>query len=116
MFAVDSYDAAIQIFQQHPDGIDIAVLDVSLPGKNGVDLYQELLTRTPTLRPLRFRPRGAEVIRFYGLRATDRHFLKKPFEAAGLIARVREIIQSPKQLVMEDFKGASARNPHRNGV
>jgi two-component system, cell cycle sensor histidine kinase and response regulator CckA len=117
VFAVDSYESAIQIFQQHPRGIDIAVLDVSLPGKNGVDLYQDLLTRNPNLKALFVSGHvGSEVIRFYGLRATDRYFLKKPFEPAGLIARVREIIQSPEQLGMEDFKTAPHETRTANGA
>ncbi len=116
VFAVDSYDSAIQIFQQHASGIDIAVLDVSLPGSNGVDLYQDLLIRKPNLKALFVSGHvGAEVIRFYGLRATDRYFLKKPFEAVGLIARVREIIQSPEQLGMGDFKVASRETRTANG-
>lgn len=117
VFSADSYDAALRVFQQHPRGIDIAVLDISLPGKNGVDLFQELLTRNPSLKVLFVSGHvGAEVIRFYGLRATDRHFLKKPFEAAGLVARVREIIESPKQLLLEDFKGTPRQTRTVNGV
>lgn len=105
VFSADSCGTAHQIFHQHARGIDLAVLDISLPGKNGVDLYQELLTSNPNLKVLFVSGHvGAEIIRFYGLRATDRHFLQKPFEGSVLVARVREIIESPAQLRLEDFQ------------
>jgi DNA-binding response OmpR family regulator len=105
VFSANSIDVALQIFQPNARGFDIAVLDISLPEKNGVDLYQELLTLNPNLKVLFVSGHvGAEIIRFYGLRATDRHFLQKPFDRAVLVARVREIIESAVQLRLEDFQ------------
>jgi DNA-binding response OmpR family regulator len=117
VFSAQSADAALQVYRQHPHGIDIAVLDISLPDKNGVDLFQELLKQNADLKVLFVSGHvGAEVIRFYGLQATDRHFLKKPFDAAILVARVREIIQSPERLRLEDFNAASRETRSANRV
>ena len=105
VFSADSVGSALQVFQHNARGFDMAVLDISLPEKNGVDLYQELLALNSNLKVLFVSGHvGAEIIRFYGLRATDRHFLRKPFDSAVLVARVREIIQSPAQLRLEDFQ------------
>ena len=105
VFSADSFAPALQIFQHNAHGFNMAVLDISLPEKNGVDLYQELLALNPNLKVLFVSGHvGAEIIRFYGLRATDRHFLQKPFDAAVLVARIREIIESPTQLRLEDFQ------------
>lgn len=105
VFSADSTESALQIFQHNARGFDMAVLDISLPGKTGVDLYQELLALNPNLKVLFVSGHvGAEIIRFYGLRATDRHFLHKPFESSVLVARVREVIESPVQLRLEDFQ------------
>jgi DNA-binding response OmpR family regulator len=97
----DSYDAAIAAFEKRID-ISMALLDVSLPGKNGVDLALELLKRRPELKILFVSGHvGAEVIRFYGLQATDRHFLKKPFEVPQLISRVEEVMNLAERLRLD---------------
>jgi DNA-binding response OmpR family regulator len=117
VFSADSIESALQIFRRNARGFDMAVLDISLPGRNGVDLYQELLTLNPNLKVLFVSGHvGAEIIRFYGLRATDRHFLQKPFDAAGLVARVREIIESPAQLRLEDFQAHPRETRSANSV
>jgi len=95
--AADCYNSAIEVFQAHAGDIVMAVVDVSLPRRNGIELVKQLLRRKPSLRVLFVSGHvGAEVIRFYGLPATDRHFLQKPFAAAALVARVQEILKSPE--------------------
>jgi two-component system, cell cycle sensor histidine kinase and response regulator CckA len=117
ILSAESYDGALKIHQQQPDGIDMAILDISLPGQNGVDLFQELLKRKTDLKVLFVSGHvGAEIIRFYGLRTTDRHFLKKPFQVADLLARVHEIIDSPEQVRLEDFTGKPRENRTANQV
>ena len=117
VFSADSTDSALKIFQHNARGFDMAVLDISLPEKNGVDLYQELLALNPNLKVLFVSGHvGAEVIRFYGLRATDRYFLQKPFESAVLVTRVREIIESPAQFRLEDFQSPPRETRSANSV
>ena len=88
ILTADSYDSSLRIFDKHLGRIDLALVDISLPKKNGVELARELLRRNPELKILFVSGHvGAEVIRFYGLRATDLHFLKKPFTAADLLSR-----------------------------
>jgi DNA-binding response OmpR family regulator len=116
VFSADSTNSALQIFQHNARGFDMAVLDISMPEKNGVDLYQELLTLNPNLKVLFVSGHvGAEIIRFYGLRATDRHFLQKPFESSALIVRIREILESPAQLRLEDFQVGLRETRSANG-
>jgi DNA-binding response OmpR family regulator len=98
VLGADSYDSALEIFEPHARDVGLAVLDVSLPGRNGVELYRELEKRNPAIKVLFVSGHvGAEVIRFYGLEATDRHFLQKPFEAHELIERVGEIVRVPQK-------------------
>jgi DNA-binding response OmpR family regulator len=95
----DRFDSAMKLFHDHSGQIDLLLVDVSLPGRNGVELAKELLREKPDLKVLFISGHvGAEVIRFYGLPATDRHLLQKPFKAADLIARVRETLQSGEPL------------------
>jgi two-component system cell cycle sensor histidine kinase/response regulator CckA len=94
-----TYDSAVQVFEEHHEEIGLLLLDVSLPGKNGVDLAKALLRRKPALRLLFISGHvGSEVIRFYGMRTTDLLFLQKPFTSQTLLTRVREILESSEPL------------------
>jgi two-component system cell cycle sensor histidine kinase/response regulator CckA len=95
----DSYDSALRVFDEAHSAIDLVLVDVSLPGKNGVELAKELVKRKPSLRILFVSGHvGFEVVRFYGMRTSDRHFLQKPFRSEVLLARVRETLQSSELL------------------
>jgi DNA-binding response OmpR family regulator len=112
VFSASTFAAALQVFKQHGDGISLAVLDVSLPGRNGVDLAKELLALRPDLRILFVSGHvGASVIRFHGIEATDQQFLKKPFDSATLIERVRQILESPKARQVGSGAGDSPTEP-----
>jgi two-component system cell cycle sensor histidine kinase/response regulator CckA len=99
----DNYDSALRVFDEAHSGIDLVLVDVSLPGKNGVELAKELVKRKPGLRLLFVSGHvGFEVVRFYGMRTSDRHFLQKPFRSEVLLARVRETLQSSELLPWAD--------------
>ncbi len=99
VFDAENAAEAIQRFEMHRDEIDMLVTDISLPGRNGVELAQALLRRRSQLKVLFVSGHvGAEVIRFYGFAATDQHFLKKPFRDQEFVARVREILSSKESL------------------
>ena len=71
------------------------VVDVSLPGRNGVEIALELLKRKPSLRVLFVSGYvGAEVIRFYGVSTSDVHFLRKPFQTDEFVHRVEGVLKS----------------------
>jgi two-component system, cell cycle sensor histidine kinase and response regulator CckA len=108
VLSADSYEAALEVAAQNIHEIELAILDISLPGTNGVDLFQALLRKNAALKVLFVSGHvGAEIIRFYGLRATNRHFLKKPFKAEEFIGRVHEVIRMREQLRIDDFDGPS---------
>jgi DNA-binding response OmpR family regulator len=80
-----SYEEAARVFEAHEEEIDLLLADVSLPGKNGIDLAKCLLKRKPSLR----------VLFVSGHVTTDRHFLQKPFTSQTLLTRVQEVLKSP---------------------
>jgi DNA-binding response OmpR family regulator len=93
-----NYDTAMGAFDLHRDEIDLLIADVSLPGRNGCDLALSILKSKPDIRVLFVSGHaGAEVVRFYGLSISDIHFLRKPFEPADLIARVRQVLASTEK-------------------
>jgi DNA-binding response OmpR family regulator len=115
VLAVESYDAALRTFEEHAGEIDLAVLDISLPGRNGVDLFRELLKRNRDLKVVFISGHvGAEVIRFYGLKASNRHFLRKPFPPKELVARVDEILRSEEAFRLDESDANRGTQPSSN--
>jgi len=99
IFVASNYAEAADVFSIHGDAIVLALLDVTLPGKNGVELAKHLLEVKPSLRVVFVSGHvGASVIRFYGINAGDEHFLQKPFDGATLLRRVRRALESQKPL------------------
>src|SRR5436305_2030490 len=65
-----NYDEAIDVFGRESGKLALALLDVALPGKSGVELAKHLLAVKPSLRVLFVSGHvGASVIRFQGLDA-----------------------------------------------
>src|SRR5215813_5304271 len=66
------------------DGTACAILDMKLPGMNGLDLQQQLIAR-PTPMPILFVSAHDEAImRTNAMRAGAVAFLKKPFDSSTL--------------------------------
>lgn len=91
----EDYNSATAVFAEHRDRIGLLIADVSLPGPNGCEIYKTLSQEKPDLRVLFVSGHvGAEVCRRYGVEINDMFFLRKPFEAAELAARVKAIWKS----------------------
>jgi two-component system, OmpR family, alkaline phosphatase synthesis response regulator PhoP len=76
-----------------PNAIDLVVLDVMLPGKDGFTVVSEIRHAgqyVPTLM-LTARGRADDVLRGFAAGADD--YLMKPFELAILIARIRGLLR-----------------------
>jgi two-component system, cell cycle sensor histidine kinase and response regulator CckA len=43
---------ALEIFSSHADEIDLVLLDVIMPVKNGMDVYKEMQTLRPSIKVL----------------------------------------------------------------
>ena len=116
VLTAEDYATGVETFRTRKDEIGMALLDVSLATRNGVELAKELLTLKPDLKVLFVSGHvGAEVIRFYGLAASDRHFLRKPFREAELLARVREILKSDDPLQWLSPKADANNSKAANG-
>ena len=93
------YDEGLATIEAHQDRIDLLITDVSLPGKTGLELAKECLTKKPDLKILLISGwAGAEFLDFVGIPKDDPHFLSKPFRSSALIDRVREILHSTDQI------------------
>jgi DNA-binding response OmpR family regulator len=110
-----SYDAAVRMFTEHGERIDLLIVDVSLPGQNGVDLARSLLRRKADLKVLFMSGWvGAELLRSHGIVESDRHFLGKPFRPSDLLQRVQSVLGDSGGV--EWLSGYDATNGHSDGV
>lgn len=82
--------AALAHVEQHR--VDLAVLDVMLPGMSGFDVLRTLRRRS-ALPVLMLTARGEAVDRIVGLEVGADDYLAKPFHPRELIARIRAILR-----------------------
>src|SRR4051812_45279759 len=93
------YTSGVSLFEGRQNEVDLALLDVALPGKNGVELARHILEANPRVKVLFVSGHvGASVLEVYGIRATDSLFLQKPFTSATLIKRIEEAMASAHRL------------------
>lgn len=78
--------------------IDLVVLDLMLPGEDGLSLCRDLRTRSNNLPVLMLTARGDEVDRIVGLEMGADDYLAKPFNPRELLARIKTIIRRAQAL------------------
>ncbi len=71
---------------------DLAVLDIMMPGKNGMDLLREI-RRQSTLPVIMLTARGEEVDRIIGLELGADDYVPKPCNPRELAARIRAVLR-----------------------
>lgn len=87
------YDEAMLASQDMLERMELLIADVSLPGRNGCELANELKRQRPKLPCLFISGyTGAEVCRAYGVGITDIEFLAKPFEPRELVERAELLL------------------------
>jgi len=72
---------------------DLVVLDVMLPGRNGLDVLRALRVRESPPPVLMLTARGDDVDRIVGLELGADDYLAKPFNPRELVARMRAVLR-----------------------
>ena len=73
-------------------GIDLVILDIMLPGGNGLDLCREIRTRS-TLPVIMVTALGSDTDRIVGLEIGADDYLAKPFNPRELLARINAVLR-----------------------
>ena len=73
--------------------LDLVLLDVMLPGMDGLQLLSVLRQARPTLPVIMVTARGAEEDRVRGLKTGADDYVVKPFSATELLARVEAVLR-----------------------
>ena len=86
------------------DEYDLVVLDVMLPGLDGMTLCRELRARGLTTPVLMLTAKAAVADRVSGLDSGADDYLVKPFAFAELLARIRTLLRRPRQTLPTELK------------
>jgi DNA-binding response OmpR family regulator len=79
-------------------GYDLLLLDLVLPGKDGLQILEELRKAKPTLPVVILTARGDETDRVTGLKLGADDYVVKPFSVKELLARVEAVLRrSPER-------------------
>lgn len=79
-----SYEEAVEVFQHSPT--DLAVLDLRMPGRSGLDLLRKLLQMQPETRVIILSGFGSIPASIDAVRAGAVNFLSKPADADDILA------------------------------
>lgn len=87
--------------------IDLVILDIMLPGGNGLDICRELRARTQ-LPIIMVTALGSDTDRIVGLEVGADDYLAKPFNPRELLARINAVLRR----VQVSTGGATSRTGH----
>jgi PAS domain S-box-containing protein len=94
--AVDGDDAVLK-FLEHRDAIELLILDVVMPRKNGQAVYEKIRELKPGIKALFTSGYTGDVVLDKGIADETVDFLSKPLPPVELLARVRQILDRKPQ-------------------
>jgi len=84
--------AGLKAFLANCESIDLVILDMMMPGMNGLDLAAELERRRPGLTILYISGHGASIAMESILRQSADRVLLKPFTERDLVERIAHLL------------------------
>jgi two-component system phosphate regulon response regulator OmpR len=93
--AAEAANAARAIAAKHP--IDLALVDIHMPGEDGLSLARHLRERYPGIAIVMLTSADAVVDRVVGLEMGADDYVAKPFDPRELLARVKSVLRRTSQ-------------------
>jgi PAS domain S-box-containing protein len=91
--AVDGEDALVK-FSAHQDRIQLLLLDIIMPKKNGRTVYEEIEAMHPGVKALFTSGYTAEAMREKGIIEDAFNFIAKPVSPRDLLKKVKEVLDA----------------------
>jgi CheY-like chemotaxis protein len=89
--AVDG-NSAIEKFIENRDDIELLLLDVIMPKKNGKKVYEEIRKMRPDIKCFFISGYTADVMQQKGITEQGFYFVSKPISPETLLRKVREVL------------------------
>jgi two-component system OmpR family response regulator len=102
--------AAVAFFQEHPQAIDLIILDLMLPGMSGYAVCEQIRQRDADLPILMLSARTLTEDRVRGFNVGADVYLQKPFDLEELLSIVRNLLGRRTRARSESEARASGRN------
>ncbi|MBU1379980.1 PAS domain S-box protein [Myxococcota bacterium] len=83
---------AISIVENNPGTIDLLITDVIMPGMNGREMAEKLLSKYPSMKRIFMSGYTAEVIATRGVLEEGVEFIQKPFSSKELGTKIRQVL------------------------
>jgi two-component system cell cycle sensor histidine kinase/response regulator CckA len=84
----------LEMVATHPDGIDLMVADVVMPGMSGPDLAEALRPLVPAMKVLFASGYSNDAVVQHGILQESVAFLQKPYTPLTLVRKVRQILDA----------------------
>jgi PAS domain S-box-containing protein len=85
-------DDALREFEKHGGSIDLVILDVVMPGKNGKEVFDEMARVRPATKAIFMSGYTGDVVIDKGVERENVDFLQKPLSLNMLLEKVREVL------------------------
>jgi PAS domain S-box-containing protein len=87
-------EAALMVLERHEAPVHLLLSDVVMPGMSGRELAERLAETRPAMKVLYMSGYTADTMVRHGVLEAKVSFLNKPFTAAALLRKVREVLDS----------------------
>jgi two-component system response regulator BaeR len=87
------------------NGADLVLLDLMLPGKNGLEICKALRASTPDIAIIMVTARVEEIDRLLGLELGADDYICKPFSPREVVARVKAVLRRGKRAAVPQEQG-----------
>lgn len=97
MLAADGATEARGLCKSYSEPIHLLLTDMVMAHQNGLELAELLKSRRPEMKTLYMSGYAEDVILVRGLLEESLPFIQKPFPPADLVAKVRQMMDSPRR-------------------
>ncbi len=108
-------DGPAALASQHEQASDLLILDLMMPGLDGLEVCKALRARGRSSPILMLTARATELDRVLGLELGADDYLTKPFSLAELLARVKALLRRADLLRAAQSGGQAQPGALRNG-
>jgi len=111
VFEASTGEEAVEVFEKNND-IRLAILDVMLPGIDGVEVLKRLREKSPSIGIIMLTARTQEQDKVLGLEYGADDYISKPFSPTELVARIRSLTRRISLSDAVDYEKDEIKSGH----